>query len=57
MATSSVFDVTKGKSHYGVGGAYSHFAGRSLLFFPSFFPHKNNQIINDWMKTRNDPHV
>ncbi|KMT02689.1 hypothetical protein BVRB_9g203660 [Beta vulgaris subsp. vulgaris] len=24
----SVFDVTKGKSHYGVGGAYHHFAGR-----------------------------
>ncbi|XP_021735340.1 membrane-associated progesterone-binding protein 4-like isoform X1 [Chenopodium quinoa] len=24
----SVFDVTKGKSHYGVGGAYNHFAGR-----------------------------
>ncbi|GMG98871.1 hypothetical protein Nepgr_000711 [Nepenthes gracilis] len=24
----SVFDVTKGKTHYGVGGAYNHFAGR-----------------------------
>ncbi|KAJ4823345.1 Membrane-associated progesterone-binding protein 4 [Turnera subulata] len=24
----SVFDVTKGKSHYGVGGSYNHFAGR-----------------------------
>ncbi|KAL4561035.1 hypothetical protein LXL04_033196 [Taraxacum kok-saghyz] len=24
----SVFDVTKGKSHYGPGGGYSHFAGR-----------------------------
>ncbi|KAH9653830.1 Membrane-associated progesterone-binding protein 4 [Citrus sinensis] len=24
----SVFDVTKGKSHYGVGGGYNHFAGR-----------------------------
>ncbi|XP_044477089.1 membrane-associated progesterone-binding protein 4 [Mangifera indica] len=24
----SVFDVTKGKSHYGVGGGYHHFAGR-----------------------------
>lgn len=24
----SVFDVTKGKSHYGIGGAYNHFAGR-----------------------------
>ncbi|KAL0361287.1 UNVERIFIED_CONTAM: Membrane-associated progesterone-binding protein 4, partial [Sesamum radiatum] len=24
----SVFDVTKGKSHYGVGGGYSHFSGR-----------------------------
>ncbi|KAL2938863.1 Membrane-associated progesterone-binding protein 4 [Bienertia sinuspersici] len=24
----SIFDVTKGKSHYGVGGAYNHFAGR-----------------------------
>ncbi|XP_057525584.1 membrane-associated progesterone-binding protein 4 [Amaranthus tricolor] len=24
----SVYDVTKGKSHYGVGGAYNHFAGR-----------------------------
>ncbi|XP_024034021.1 membrane-associated progesterone-binding protein 4 isoform X3 [Citrus clementina] len=26
----SVFDVTKGKSHYGVGGGYNHFAGRSV---------------------------
>ncbi|KAK4428753.1 Membrane-associated progesterone-binding protein 4 [Sesamum alatum] len=24
----SVFDVTKGKSHYGAGGGYSHFSGR-----------------------------
>ncbi|EYU21029.1 hypothetical protein ABFS82_03G025800 [Erythranthe guttata] len=24
----SVFDVSKGKSHYGVGGGYSHFSGR-----------------------------
>ncbi|KAH7554394.1 hypothetical protein ACOSQ2_028616 [Xanthoceras sorbifolium] len=24
----SVFDVTKGKSHYGKGGGYNHFAGR-----------------------------
>ncbi|GAA0157277.1 transmembrane signal receptor [Lithospermum erythrorhizon] len=24
----SVFDVTKGKSHYGEGGGYNHFAGR-----------------------------
>ncbi|GAV74419.1 Cyt-b5 domain-containing protein [Cephalotus follicularis] len=24
----SVFDVTKGKSHYGSGGGYGHFAGR-----------------------------
>lgn len=24
----SVFDVTKGKSHYGPGGGYSHFSGR-----------------------------
>ncbi|KAK9134942.1 hypothetical protein Syun_014272 [Stephania yunnanensis] len=24
----SVFDVTKGRSHYGPGGGYSHFAGR-----------------------------
>ncbi|PIA37558.1 hypothetical protein AQUCO_03000257v1 [Aquilegia coerulea] len=24
----SVFDVTKGKSHYGPGGSYSHFSGR-----------------------------
>jgi len=24
----SVFDVTKGKSHYGPGGGYNHFAGR-----------------------------
>uniref|UniRef100_A0A3N7G205 Cytochrome b5 heme-binding domain-containing protein n=1 Tax=Populus trichocarpa TaxID=3694 RepID=A0A3N7G205_POPTR len=24
----SVFDVTKGKSHYGVGGGYHHFSGR-----------------------------
>ncbi|CAA3014865.1 membrane-associated progesterone-binding 4 [Olea europaea subsp. europaea] len=27
----SVFDVTKGKSHYGAGGGYNHFAGRSVL--------------------------
>ncbi|KAJ9185043.1 hypothetical protein P3X46_004718 [Hevea brasiliensis] len=24
----SVFDVTRGKSHYGMGGGYNHFAGR-----------------------------
>ncbi|GAB2275189.1 Membrane-associated progesterone-binding protein 4 [Dionaea muscipula] len=24
----SVFDVSKGKNHYGIGGAYNHFAGR-----------------------------
>lgn len=24
----SVFDVTKGKSHYGLGGGYNHFSGR-----------------------------
>lgn len=24
----SVFDVTKGKSHYGTGGGYNHFSGR-----------------------------
>uniref|UniRef100_A0A5B7BKU3 Cytochrome b5 heme-binding domain-containing protein n=1 Tax=Davidia involucrata TaxID=16924 RepID=A0A5B7BKU3_DAVIN len=24
----SVFDVTKGKNHYGVGGGYNHFVGR-----------------------------
>ncbi|KAJ0807086.1 putative cytochrome b5-like heme/steroid binding domain-containing protein [Helianthus annuus] len=24
----SVFDVTKGKSHYGKGGGYNHFSGR-----------------------------
>ncbi|RAL41911.1 hypothetical protein DM860_009093 [Cuscuta australis] len=24
----SVFDVTKGKNHYGVGGSYNHFSGR-----------------------------
>ncbi|KAL6572538.1 Membrane-associated progesterone-binding protein 4 [Orobanche minor] len=24
----SVFDVSKGKSHYGAGGGYSHFSGR-----------------------------
>ncbi|RZC67639.1 hypothetical protein C5167_011335 [Papaver somniferum] len=24
----SVFDVTKGRSHYGPGGGYHHFAGR-----------------------------
>uniref|UniRef100_A0A2N9GHA4 Reverse transcriptase domain-containing protein n=1 Tax=Fagus sylvatica TaxID=28930 RepID=A0A2N9GHA4_FAGSY len=27
----SVFDVTKGKSHYGTGGGYNHFSGRSSL--------------------------
>ncbi|GJN08727.1 hypothetical protein PR202_ga26680 [Eleusine coracana subsp. coracana] len=26
--SSSVFDVTKGRSHYGPGGGYHHFAGR-----------------------------
>ncbi|KAJ0049254.1 hypothetical protein Pint_16896 [Pistacia integerrima] len=30
----SVFDVTKGKSHYGVGGGYHHFAGRFVRCFP-----------------------
>lgn len=28
----SVFDVTKGKSHYGEGGGYNHFSGRFVLF-------------------------
>jgi len=28
----SVFDVTKGKSHYGSGGGYNHFAGRYALW-------------------------
>jgi len=28
----SVFDVTKGKSHYGSGGGYNHFAGRCVLW-------------------------
>jgi hypothetical protein len=27
-----VFDVTKGKSNYGPGGGYHHFAGRLLSF-------------------------
>lgn len=27
----SVFDVTKGKTHYGVGGGYNHFAGRFVI--------------------------
>lgn len=26
-----MFDVTKGKSHYGSGGGYNHFAGRFVL--------------------------
>lgn len=34
----SVFDVTKGKSHYGPGGGYHHFAGRYVLK-PSFLLH------------------
>ncbi|XP_015576925.1 membrane-associated progesterone-binding protein 4 isoform X1 [Ricinus communis] len=35
----SVFDVTKGKSHYGAGGGYNHFAGRdaSRAFFSGNF--------------------
>lgn len=28
----SVFDVTKGRSHYGPGGGYNHFAGRFVTF-------------------------
>ncbi|GAU39163.1 hypothetical protein TSUD_147850 [Trifolium subterraneum] len=32
----SVFDVTKGKSHYGSGGGYNHFAGKYVL--KSFLP-------------------
>jgi len=27
----SVFDVTKGRSHYGPGGGYHHFAGSILM--------------------------
>jgi hypothetical protein len=27
----SVFDVTKGKSHYGPGGGYHHFSGRCVF--------------------------
>ncbi|KAI5652352.1 hypothetical protein M9H77_29539 [Catharanthus roseus] len=35
----SVFDVSKGKSHYGAGGGYNHFAGRdaSLAFVSGNF--------------------
>ncbi|KAK4483922.1 hypothetical protein RD792_011131 [Penstemon davidsonii] len=29
----SVFDVSKGKSHYGAGGGYNHFSGRLNKFF------------------------
>lgn len=29
----SVFDVTKGKTHYGPGGGYHHFAGRCVNSF------------------------
>jgi len=32
---SSVFDVTKGRAHYGPGGSYHHFAGR----FQSYMSH------------------
>lgn len=37
MCVSSVFDVTKGKAHYGLGGGYHHFAGRLVFFlFPRY---------------------
>ena len=32
----SVFDVTKGRSHYGPGGGYNHFAGRFVTFDTHF---------------------
>ncbi|RZR77935.1 hypothetical protein BHM03_00003144 [Ensete ventricosum] len=32
LCCSSVFDVTKGKTHYGPGGGYHHFAGRFVHF-------------------------
>lgn len=32
----SVFDVTKGRSHYGPGGGYNHFAGRFVTFDTPF---------------------
>lgn len=32
LSCRSVFDVTKGKTHYGPGGGYHHFAGRFVHF-------------------------
>ena len=43
LCISSVYDVTKGKSHYGVGGAYNHFAGRLLLFI--CFPFRSIHLL------------
>jgi len=36
----SVFDVTKGRSHYGPGGGYHHFAGRLQSYM------SNNALFN-----------
>ncbi|OEL32906.1 Membrane-associated progesterone-binding protein 4 [Dichanthelium oligosanthes] len=46
LGYSSVFDVTKGRSHYGPGGGYHHFAGRlqSYVLVPFF-----NFIVVDHM--------
>ncbi|XP_040955955.1 uncharacterized protein [Gossypium hirsutum] len=55
----SVFDVTKGKSHYGAGGGYNHFAGRCLpcicfwkfyrrwtyRFIARFIQHRGNDVF------------
>ncbi|RWW90029.1 hypothetical protein BHE74_00000831 [Ensete ventricosum] len=37
LCCSSVFDVTKGKTHYGPGGGYHHFAGRFVHFMILLF--------------------
>ncbi|KAG4133953.1 hypothetical protein ERO13_D08G123050v2, partial [Gossypium hirsutum] len=43
----SVFDVTKGKSHYGAGGGYNHFAGRrwTYRFIARFIQHRGNDVF------------
>lgn len=40
----SVYDVTKGKSHYGSGGGYNHFAGR-FVFVLSIYVDWRDSLI------------
>ena len=45
MTSSSVFDVTKGRSHYGPGGGYHHFAGRLFFIHMGIFSFSKENVL------------